>query len=105
MITPKKVRELLEKATDGPWEVSREDLCEGERSILIDAKQLEHCFLASAFDIGSTRAEEWNANAAIIAAAPDIAAAYLEAMERIDVLESTPLDGKIVNKVPLMADG
>lgn len=80
-LDPSKVRELLEAATPGPWHVERDpeagltNWCWAVRAEAPPAPIREICGDAVGF------------NASLIAACPDIARAYLEAVERVEVLE------------------
>lgn len=71
MITPEKVRELLEAATPGPWKVD---------SLGRVATVFNGYLIANPLD-------PLDNNAGLLAAAPEIAAAYLDAIEALRLLQ------------------
>jgi len=70
MITPEKVRELLEKTPDGPWEIEDDS---GSNMLVLSSRKSR---MLADF-IGEDCKD-------LLSLCPDVAAAYLEAMERID---------------------
>lgn len=77
-LTPATVRALLDRATKGPWAVSKV-----RRGCAIIGDGLT---VGAAHILGLGRDDERLANATLIASAPDLADAYLEAMVVIDGL-------------------
>jgi hypothetical protein len=64
---------IVSKFTEGPWGVSRHDQGDGKTQFIIDA---DHCTIV--YSVSGTDPE---ANAALIAAAPDMYAALLRIKE------------------------
>ena len=73
MITPKQVRELLLQATPGPWDHIARKVGQGDY------------WIAACYSVDDAGIREIS-NAALIAAAPDIAQAYLELAETVVAL-------------------
>jgi len=79
MIAPDEVNKLLEAATDGPWWESRNDCHAGPIATI------HHCLNNDWVEVWSTNGpdgeQEQEANVALIARAPEIAAAYIALSE------------------------
>ena len=90
-LTPATVRALLELATKGPWRIgSRKDKKNGSANVRIDGDLwigLARVWVR--VQDADEATPEGTANAALIASAPDLAAAYLEALAVIEEIAGT----------------
>ena len=82
-MTPDKARELLEGATEGPW-TSDSMTNVWSQAPGRHGKVAELHRRPQAPGYNKIPQEEVNANSALIAAAPDLAKAYIDAMERVE---------------------
>ena len=86
MIDPAKLRELRDKATPGPWVWTDHET--GLWADLIASSGMKVCDDGSACGEYSPSIDIRRPNAALIAMTPDLATAYLAALDRIAALEA-----------------
>lgn len=90
-LTPATVRALLDRATKGPWRVEKDGAGAGRHRGMLEVigPRMTCRGFTVATDVSPEMAAITRADAALIASAPDLAAAYLEALAVIEEIAGT----------------